>query len=203
MSRLGLLFLPLFLVGCAATPDIPESAATNASAGTLKQQDKPQLDRVGRSPESLLSYYQALAYLSPNELLREKRRLAGEGNDPDTRLRQAMVMSDPRQPAPDMQSAVAFLNGLLKAQDSVSYYLRPIARLLLDSCNERLRLERQMVKQNAQLEKQYQRLLEFQRRSTELQEKLDGLANIERSLPRSRSLNTTRPDSALPKSPSR
>jgi hypothetical protein len=58
--------------------------------------------------------------------------------------------------------------------------------MLADTYTERLRLEALVTKQTAQLEKQYLQLLELQRRSSDLQEKLQGLANIEHSLPRGR-----------------
>jgi len=57
--------------------------------------------------------------------------------------------------------------------------LQPITRMLANSYSERMRLEQQSVRQNAQLEK-------LQLQAQELQGKLDGLADIERSLPQSR-----------------
>ncbi|MDR2637848.1 MAG: hypothetical protein LBB55_05870 [Zoogloeaceae bacterium] len=183
LSRLLPCVLAFCLAAGCATQTVPEVGSKLSAA---HRGAKPELDRVGRSPNALLSYYQALSLLSPGELLQEKKRL--HGNAPDTLLRQAMLLGHPRQPAPDLRRANAILGDLLRARDSVSYYLRPMARILADSYSERLRQEQQIAKQNAQLEKQYQRLLEAQRRAAELQEKLNGLANIERSLPRARTV---------------
>ncbi|MCL2020594.1 MAG: hypothetical protein FWG81_00435 [Betaproteobacteria bacterium] len=182
LSRLLFLLLlaASFLTGCASTPH-------DADDDARYENRKPaEVDRVGNTPRSLLSYYQSLTFFSPNELLQEKKRLLQSGNSPDTQLRLAMVLGHPLQPNAELRRAAALLADLLQARDSVSYYLYPIIQILADSYNERLRLERQTARQNAQLEKQYMRLLESQRHAAELQEALEGLANIERALPRTR-----------------
>jgi hypothetical protein len=181
LPRFGLpLFLSAaFLTGCATAP----VAETDPFSWSATQQGgiKPDtVERTGNAPRALLSYYQSLAFFTPNELLQEKRLIAQHVNSPDGRLRLAMVLGHPRQPNAELKRANGLLTELLKAEhDPTSYMLQPITRMLANSYSERLRLEQQSVKQSAQLEK-------LQLQTQELQGKLDGLADIERSLPQSR-----------------
>jgi hypothetical protein len=98
-----------------------------------------------------------------------------------------MLLGHPRA-AQDLNRAVGLLDSLMKSPDPVAQSLFPLARLLADNYNERLKIDAQAEKQGAQLKEQ---LKESQRKTLELQEKLNGLADIERTLPpRAR---TTRP----------
>jgi predicted ribosome quality control (RQC) complex YloA/Tae2 family protein len=166
------------MAGCAITPDTP-------SANTDKR-IAAQLDRSSTSPEALLDYYWALSPMSANELMRERHLLSQLGSAADTQLRQAMVLGHPRQPNPDLARANNILEQLLQSNSADTYYLRPIIHLLADSYAERLRQENRLKRQNRLMEKQHQQLLDARQKATELQDKLEGLANIERSFaPRS------------------
>jgi len=191
VSRFGfLLFLAAsFLAGCAM------SDADRYLWSKTPPKIKPdEVDRIGNAPRSLLSYYQSLGFFTANELLQEKQLMLQYVDVPDGRLRLAMVLGHPRQPNKELKRANELLAELLQAEDEpISYALQPITRMLTDSYTERLRLEQQGAIQTAQLEKQYLRLLESQRQIQELQQqtvelqgKLEGLADIERSLPQSR-----------------
>ncbi|MDR1889997.1 MAG: permease [Zoogloeaceae bacterium] len=172
--------------GCATLPDTP-------SANKDSNKRVTNLDRSSASPEALLTYYQALSPMSANDLMHERRLLGQLGSAPDTQLRQAMVLGHPRQPNPDLMRANSILGNLLKSNNSAVYYLRPVIRFLADNYAERLRQETRLRRQNTQMEKQHQKLLETQRQVSELQKQLEGLANIERSLPRSRSIRPSQP----------
>lgn len=153
-----------------------------ACASTINQ--RPQrFDGPGQLPT--LAYYQMLSKMSPAELGRERQVLAALPPIPNTQLRQAMLLGHPRA-AQDLGKAISLLDGILKANDPASLSLHPVARLLADNY-----LERQ--KQEAQLERQVAQLKESQKKAVELQEKIDGLADIERTLPQ-----RTRPERPIP-----
>ena len=139
----------------------------------------PSYDGPGLLPP--LAYYQLLAKMSPAELGRERAVLAALPATPNTQLRQAMLAGHPRAPQ-ELGKALTLLDGILKSGDPTALSLQPLARLLADNYLERQKLD-------AQLERQGLQLKESQRKSAELQEKIDGLADIERTLPqRTRSL---------------
>lgn len=121
-----------------------------------------------------LVYYQSLGRLSAGELARERTQLSGLPQTPDTMIRQAMVIGHPRAGL-ETGKALALVDSVLKSADPAAAGLLPVARLLADHFSERLRLD-------AQLERQGVQLKESQRKAAELQEKLDGLADIERTL---------------------
>ena len=155
--------LALMLAGCASDPQ-------NGAASVPRV---AQVDEV--SPAlAALSYYQSLNRLSPAQIARERALWAGT-NSPAGQLRLAMLLGHPKGPI-DLPKAQALLDGLLKSTDPAASPLQPLARLLADNYGERLRLE-------GLLEKQGQALKESQRKAAELQEKIDGLADIERTLP--------------------
>jgi hypothetical protein len=134
-----------------------------------------------------LAYYQSLQRMSAAEMTRERTALGAHPSAPANQLRLAMLLGHPRA-AQDLNRAVGLLDSLMKSPDPVAQSLFPLARLLADNYNERLKIDAQAEKQGAQLKEQ---LKESQRKTLELQEKLNGLADIERTLPpRAR---TTRP----------
>lgn len=125
-------------------------------------------------PQPILAYYQALGRLSAGELAKERSFLAALPASPHTQMRQAMLLGHPRGPQ-ETGRALALVEQLLKSGDPAAVELQPVARMLADHYGERLRLE-------AQLERQGLLVKESQRKAQELQEKLDGLADIERTM---------------------
>jgi hypothetical protein len=152
------LLLCLVLAGCAATPTAPRV---------------PRFDDPG--PEPALNYYHFLSRMTANELGRERMVLAALPANPNTQIRTAMLLGHPRGPQ-DLLKATALLESLMKSTDPVSISLQPLARMLADNYIERQKLESQIDRQGVQLK-------ESQRKAVELQEKIDKLADIERSLP--------------------
>lgn len=86
-----------------------------------------------------------------------------------------MVLGHPRGPQ-ELPKAIALLDGVLKSTDPSAVALQPLARLMIDNYIERQR-------QDVWSDKQGQQLKESQRKVIELQEKIDSLADIERTLP--------------------
>lgn len=168
-------FLALLLGGCASEP---QNGAATAASVVMAEEVSPAM--------AALNYYQMLNRMTPAQLARERTALAG-ASSPAGQLRLAMLLGHPKAPT-DLPKAVALLEGLLKSPEPAAISLQPLARLLADNYGERLRLD-------GQLEKQGQMLKESQRKSAELQEKIDGLADIERTLPQRP--RATRPGSGV------
>ncbi len=151
--------LGFLLAACAGTPRPSEAGSR------------------GDDADSLLAYRQSLTAMSANELTRERSLLAARGADPGGQMRLALLLIQSRSASvSDLPRAVVLLEAILKSTDASALALQPLARLLLEQAGERLRLE-------SQLERQAGQLKESQKRAQELQEKIDRLAEIERSLP--------------------
>lgn len=154
------LFLGLFLAACSTIP--PNGDVVSASDEGI---------------EALLDYRQSLSAMSANELARERGELVARSTEPARQMRLALLLTQPRPASvADLPRAAALLEAILKSTDNSARALQPLARLLFDQVGERLRLENQLERQAGQLR-------ESQKRAVELQEKIDRLAEIERSLP--------------------
>lgn len=158
--------LAALLAACATTQPAPVQEAPPPPAVLT-------FDETAMLP--LLGYLQLLNRLTPQELVRERHVLAAIPQTPATLIRMAILLGQPRA-STDLVRALGLLDGVLKSSDPAAASLHPLARSLANQYNERLKLEMQN-------EKLVQQLKESQRRSSELQEKLDALADIERSLP--------------------
>jgi len=159
--------LLMLLAGCAATPPAATPSAVTPAAPAAVADD------AGALPA--LAYYQMLQRMTPAQIGRERLVLAALPPTPNTQVRTAMVLGHPRGQQ-DLTKAQALLEGVLKSSDPAASGLHPLARLLADNYTERQKLE-------TQLEKQGQQLKDSQRKAVELQEKIDSLAEIERTLP--------------------
>ena len=161
----------VLLAGCATRPtvDVPAPPASVANYD----------EKIVRVDESsmlpLLGYQQLLAQLSPQELARERAVLLYIPPTPSAQIRLAMLFGQARG-ATDLPRALALLDKVQKSGEPAAASMHPLARLLATQYHERLRLQ-------AQNERLLLQVTESQRRSSELQDKLDALANIERSLP--------------------
>ena len=166
-TRVSVTALLMLLAGCAATPPAAtQSALMPATPAAVS-------DDAGALPA--LAYYQMLQRMTPAQINRERQVLAALPPTPINQVRTAMVLGHPRGQQ-DFTRALALLEGVLKSADPAAAGLHPLARLLADNYMERQKLE-------TQLEKQGQQLKDSQRKAVELQEKIDSLAEIERTLP--------------------
>lgn len=153
------------LAACAVQPGLVQEEPLAATATTV--------DVTAMLP--LSGYFQRLQHMSPQELVRERSTLAAIAQTPAVHIRLAMLLGQARGPM-DIIRALGLLEGVLKSGDPAATYLHPLARVLANQYSERLKLEMQN-------EKLVQQLKESQRRNVDLQEKLEALADIERSLP--------------------
>ena len=152
-------------------------------AGLMPAKKGGRVDEA--TPESALQYYQGLGKMSGAELGRERMVLVAVPQTPYTQVRMAMLLGHPRGQH-DLTKALGLLDAVLKSNDPVAVPFHPLARQVADNYLERLRLE-------GQLDKQGQQLKESQRKAAELQDKLDSVADIERTLtPRHRTVGGKR-----------
>jgi len=159
------------LAGCATRPTLdvpaPPAAVAHYDEKIVKVDESSMLP--------LLGYAQLLAQMSPQELARERAVLLYIPPTPSSQLRLAMLYGQTRATA-DLPRAQALLDKLLRSSDPAAASLQPLARLLATQYQERRRLQ-------AQNERLLLQVSESLRHSAELQDKLDALATIERSLP--------------------
>ena len=144
------------------------------SGCTTPPAKKPAARQDDPSPEAALVYYQGLSRMTPAELGRERMVLVAVPQTPYTQVRMAMLLGHPRVQQ-DLGKALSLLDSVLKSTEPAAIAFHPLAREIADNYLERTKLE-------AQLEKQGLQLKDSQRKATELQEKLDSLADIERTL---------------------
>ena len=138
------------------------------------------------APLPALVYYQSLQRMPLAEMARERTLYSAQPAVPGNQLRLAMLLGHPRGPR-ELGRALGLLDGLLKSSDPTALPLQALARVLADNYSERLKLDGQLDRQGAQLS-------ESQHKVIELQEKLDALADIERTLPaRARSVRPAKP----------
>lgn len=160
----------MLLTACATTPipvqEDPGPPPSDASYRTVRVDESAMLP--------LLGYLQLIQRMTPHELARERSMLTALPPTPAMQIRLAMVLGQPRGPV-DLTRALSLLDSVLKSTDPVATSVNPLARTLSVQYGERLRLE-------LQNDKLAQQLKDSQRRSGELQEKLDALADVERSL---------------------
>lgn len=183
MNRLDLrrrgapLLLLAALAACATPPPVAEPVAPLPLPAAKAPSPRARVDETAMLP--LLGYLQLLAQLSGAELAHERRVLAAIPQTPATRVRQAMLLAQARGAA-DLTRANGLLEQVLKSAEPAAVSLHPLALALSTQYHERQRLQ-------AQGERLQQQLSDSQRRSGELELKLDALAAIERSLPERRS----------------
>lgn len=162
--RVLIVTLSVVMSGCASSPVEPPPAAPEVV-----------LPIPPKLPMSPLEYYQLLSRMTLAEIGRERMVLNALPKSPNTQVRMAMLLGFPRAPQ-DLSRAMVLLDGVMKSTDPEAIGLQPLARLLADSYAERQKLD-------ASLGRQDQQLKESQRKVIELQEKIDDLADIERTLP--------------------
>lgn len=150
------LLLSMLLAACASAPETPSVEVPGVPGA--------------------LAFQRHLATLDALETARTRGLLAAQPGNPDARIRLALLLAQTKGNNGDLGRAQSVLESLLKSTDEAAGALHPLARLLAEQLAERQRLENQLERQGAQLR-------ESQRKVQELQEKIDRLAEIERSLP--------------------
>lgn len=146
-------------------PEPPREAPSQASAPA------PEASQVTQA----LAYADRVQRMPPAELTREIARL-GEAEETlaASPLHLALALAQTRQPV-DTARALAQVQRLLGHNDPAMQPLQPLARLLEARLLQQRRLEEQ-------LERQSQQLRDAQRRNEQLNERLEAVRAIERSM---------------------
>jgi hypothetical protein len=170
------------LGGCQTPPPQPPHitpvAAAACPAPMVMAVPLPVTAPVAPCPPSAASIALAqgerLRSLSVPELAQEVGRLADPGDAPLLQMQLAQALLLTKVPN-DAQRAQNILQRLLQNGGNQAESLRPLARLLLAQYADQRRLEEQ-------LERQAQQLRDAQRRIDQLNERLEAVRAIERSL---------------------
>ena len=158
----------ILLTACGTSPVVEAPDSTP----TVELPAPPRVNESAMLP--LLGYYHLLQRMTPAELTRERQMLINLPNSPSVRIRRAMVLGMPR--TTDLPRALTQLEAVLRSREPEAASLHPLALLLSVQYRERARLGMQSERLGKQTN-------ESRRQRDELQEKLDALADIERSMP--------------------
>ncbi|MBB6559912.1 hypothetical protein HNP48_002584 [Acidovorax soli] len=161
---------PVAVVVPAPLPVPPPAEPTPLPAAPAMP-PAPEVSQVALT----LAYADRVQRMAPAELTREIARL-GEAEDTlaASPLNLALALAQTRQPV-DTARALALVQRLLGHNDAATQPLHPLARLLEGRLLQQRRLEEQ-------LERQAQQLREAQRRTDQLNERLEAVRAIERSM---------------------
>lgn len=192
----ALLALSALLAACANTP--PKPAAAPATPPVAAQPPAPPPPRVmpveaepqplatqpalslttlfGGPQSAMLSYAEKLRGLSPPEITAEIARLGEPGDSPTTQMQLALALAQTRVPA-DLARALGLMQRVAANPAPEARPLQPLARVLGARYLEQRRVEDERDKQAAQLR-------DSQRRIEQLNDRLEALRAIERSVSR-------------------
>lgn len=160
------------LTGCAS----PRTATADAP---------PMVSRHNSTPptvQAALAYHHSIRSMGVNELARERPTQSGGSASPLGQIKQAMLLSHP-QGNTNLPRALSLLEAINASDRPEAVTLQPLARLLAEQLQERQRLESTAERLTQQLERTGQQLKDSQKQGELLQEKLDALTEIERTLP--------------------
>ena len=175
-SLAGMAACALLLGACAAKPSTQTPVLVQTPPRVVVVMD-PQLTE-------LLAYQSSLRLMTPSELAKAQLDLAKADHAPSNTIRRAMLQAALRGPG-DLARAQALLEPLATATGKDAQLLAPLAQLLGSQYAELRRQDESIDKLNGQLR-------DAQRRNDLLNEKLEALKNIERSL-------SVRPAAGAPK----
>jgi len=167
------LLLPACLALAACTANTPKPApAPPLPPPVVKVITLPAPpDEIG----PLLNYHQSLRRMSQGELLKELSGLGLQQRSPRVALEMGMALMLTRG-AGDLARAQALFDGVATSADAETAPLRPLAQLLSSNCAETRRVSEHADKLAVQQK-------ESQRRIDQLNETLEALKTIERTLP--------------------
>lgn len=153
----------LCVLALAACTTAPERVALSEPETVTEEVPVRPRSSVEEIPlRAMLAFYATNAR-TPGPAPRERPLPA----DPYLKMQQAIQLGHLRPP--ELQRGMNLLASVMKDSNVSAVSLAPLARVLYEQYSERLRLEQQAR--------------EAQRRSEQLQEKIDALSAIERSLP--------------------
>jgi hypothetical protein len=181
----GLLGAAAALMGCAPLPQAPPQpaplplpATVSAPAPVAETVYVPILEPQDAAARHLLAYQQSLMQMSPASLVQEAIRLGDGSASVQAMMDLAVVLGYTRSPG-DVARAQGVLDKILRNDAPQAEPWHGLARLLSTRYAEQRRSEEQVERLNQQL-RDTQR--DNQRKLDQLNDKLEALKAIERSL---------------------
>ena len=159
----------------AATPAslVTASAATSVRSTSLVV---PTRAEAPNAVAQMLTYADRVRALPGNELGAEIARTSDLGDSAPAQMQLALALAHTRAPA-DLARALGLLQRVIASQASDALTLQPLARALAGRYQEQRRVEDDR-------DRQVQQLREVQRRNDQLNDRLEALRAIERSVTR-------------------
>ncbi len=175
MRRLFGLIACLALAACSLNPVKPPAPQPLPPPVAVVEVEPPppppRPDEVG----PLLNYHQSLRRMTQGELVKELSGLGLQQRSPRVAVQMGMVLMLTRGGG-DLARAQALLDSVATAADSDDAPLKPLAQMLSSNCAEARRLAEHADKLALQQK-------DNQRRIEQLNDMLEGLKTIERTLP--------------------
>jgi TolA-binding protein len=182
LERAAVLLGAAVLTACAAPAPPPVVNTVSAPAAVSAPSEPARPAPAPASPEpsptplaAVLAYADRLRSLPSPELAQEITRLNDSAAAPERQMQLALALLQTRVPA-DGQRAHGLLQRVAGHDTPEARPLHPLARLLAAQWSEQRRVEEQ-------LERQAQQLRDGQRRIDQLNDRLQALRAMERSLP--------------------
>jgi hypothetical protein len=158
----------------AATVAVPAPVSAPAPQPAAPPPPPPATARV--TPADLvLAYADRVRALPPGEVTQEIQRLGDSAYSPVRALQLVLALAQSHGPAPAAR-AQALLQRVLAQQDGEAPQLHPLARLIAAQLADQRRSDEQA-------DRQQQQLREAQRRIEQLNDRLEAVRAIERSVP--------------------
>lgn len=174
-TKILLILCCTLLAACAATPSpspkpAPEPAEKPIPLIALRlAPDAP--DQI----DALLAYHQWLRELTLAELAKEQAALHAQQRTAQFALKKSMLLALNHN-NDDLARAQALIDGVVKSPEPDALSVKPLARMLAAHYADLRRLDDQVDRVNQQAR-------DSQRRTEQLNEKLEALKAIERTLP--------------------
>lgn len=169
-----------------AAPTAPAPALAPSVTPPSLVRPEPSNAAEGAAAARLLRYADRVRGLSPAELALEVAALGDPGQVPERQLQLSLVLLQMNQPV-ETARALGLAQRVANSLSPESVALKPLARLLAQRLMEHRKVEEALDKQNAQLREQ-------SRRIEQLNDRLEAMRAIERSI-------NARPPAAAPRAP--
>lgn len=157
-----------------APASAPVAVAPAAQVATSLVQAAPASAPEGEAAAQLLRYADRVRGLTPAELSLEIAALGDPGSVPERQLQLSLALMHLNQPV-ETARALGLAQRVANSPVPEAAPLKPLARLLVQRFMEQRKLEEAMDKQAAQLR-------DHQRRIDQLNERLEAMRAIERSI---------------------
>jgi hypothetical protein len=167
--------LCLSLTACVLNSPMPSPPLPVAPPPPVVEVEAPRPPPPPDEVGPLLSYHQSLRRMSQGELVKELSGLGLQQRSPRVALQMGMVLMLTRGNG-DLARAQALLDSVATSAEMDAAPFRLLAQMMSSNCAETRRLSEHADKLGAQQK-------ESQRRIDQLNEMLEGLKTIERTLP--------------------